>query len=57
MGQIGTQAGELWLPDGMRIDEEDRIYVVDQENRGVRVFEDMGQLYLAKGKEAKKDKP
>ncbi len=57
VGQIGHQSGELWLPAGMHIDEQDRIYVVDQYNRRVQVFEYLGQMVLARGKEAKKDKP
>jgi hypothetical protein len=32
----------------MHIDAQDRIYVVDQYNRRVQVFQFMGDVYLAK---------
>jgi hypothetical protein len=37
-GQLGTDAGAFQLPAGLRIDGNDRIYVVDSFNRRVKVY-------------------
>jgi len=39
VGQAGSGPGQFHLPAGLYIDEEDRIYVVDQFNRRVQVFQ------------------
>ena len=35
----GQTAGTFWLPAGIHIDGRDRIYVVDQINKRVQVFD------------------
>jgi sugar lactone lactonase YvrE len=37
-GQLGTGPGAFQLPTGLRIDSNDRIYVVDSFNRRVQVY-------------------
>ena len=39
VGQGGSQAGEFSLPAGLYIDEQDRIYVADQGNSRIQVFQ------------------
>lgn len=40
---MGSKRGELWLPAGMYIDENDKIYVADQYNRRVNIYQYMGE--------------
>jgi hypothetical protein len=37
-GRMGTAAGAFQLPTGLRIDAQDRIYVVDSFNKRVQVY-------------------
>jgi sugar lactone lactonase YvrE len=37
-GRMGTAAGAFQLPTGLRIDGQDRIYVVDSFNKRVQVY-------------------
>ena len=39
VGNPGSRPGEFYLPSGMYIDREDRIYVTDTFNRRVQVFQ------------------
>ena len=41
-GGKGTGAGEFQLPEGLFIDQDDRIYVVDSFNRRIQVFRYFG---------------
>jgi hypothetical protein len=38
-GEEGQGAGQFWLPTGIWIDDDDRIWVADSYNRRVQVFE------------------
>ena len=37
-GEEGRGLGEFWLPAGIAIDTEDRIWVADAGNRRIQVF-------------------
>jgi DNA-binding beta-propeller fold protein YncE len=39
VGSGGTEPGEFVLPAGLSVDDRDRIYVADQGNARVQVFE------------------
>jgi hypothetical protein len=39
VGMMGSAPGYLYLPGGIAIDEHDRIYVADQFNGRVQVFQ------------------
>jgi len=39
MGQLGPRPGDFHLPAGISIDENDRIYVADQLNSRIQVFQ------------------
>ncbi|MEW6215345.1 MAG: 6-bladed beta-propeller, partial [Nitrospirota bacterium] len=39
VGNVGRNPGEFYLPTGMYIDREDRIYVSDTFNRRIQVFQ------------------
>ena len=41
-GGLGAQPGEFWLPAGVAIDRDDRIYVADSYNRRVQIFQYVG---------------
>ena len=51
---MGSKRGELWLPAGMYIDENDKIYVADQYNRRVNIYQYMGEKYKAEAQKAVK---
>ena len=51
VGRIGAAPGEFWLPAGLHIDGRDRIYVVDQYNRRVQVFDYLGGVEFARTKQ------
>jgi hypothetical protein len=36
---VGTGPGTFWMPAGIHIDGKDRIFVVDQLNHRVQVFQ------------------
>jgi DNA-binding beta-propeller fold protein YncE len=38
-GKQGQGAGEFWMPAGIHIDKEDRIYVADSYNARIQVFQ------------------
>ncbi len=38
-GRSGQAPGEFWLPAGIDVDEEDRVYVVDSYNARLQVFQ------------------
>jgi hypothetical protein len=42
VGDLGPAPGQFWLPAGLYIDKEDRIYVADQFNLRVQVFRYLG---------------
>ena len=42
-GEAGTEAGEFWLPNGIVISPENRIYVADTYNRRIQVFQFTGK--------------
>ena len=48
-GALNTKPGKFQLPAGMFIDSEDRIYVVDQLNRRVQVFQYLGERWKKSG--------
>jgi DNA-binding beta-propeller fold protein YncE len=35
----GSDRGELWLPSGIAIDDDDNIYVADTYNKRLQVFQ------------------
>ena len=39
VGQMGHQPGQFWLPTGMYINAQDRIYVSDSLNARIQVFQ------------------
>jgi DNA-binding beta-propeller fold protein YncE len=39
IGQEGSGLGEFWLPAGVYIDDNNRIYVADSFNKRIQVFE------------------
>ena len=39
VGGEGTDAGQFYLPAGVTIDQQDRIWVADSYNRRVQVFQ------------------
>ncbi|MEQ1729621.1 MAG: 6-bladed beta-propeller, partial [Vicinamibacterales bacterium] len=39
VGAGGRNPGEFFLPAGMSVDEQDRLYVADQGNSRVQVFQ------------------
>ena len=41
-GTLGTAPGAFQLPAGLRIDEQDRVYVVDSFNKRVQVYHYFG---------------
>ena len=47
-GGFGEGRGQQILPAGLSIDGEDKIYVIDQWNARVNVFEYMGEKYKAR---------
>jgi hypothetical protein len=48
-GQLGTAPGDFQLPTGLRIDDQDRIYVVDSFNKRVQVYHYFGAASAAGG--------
>ncbi len=40
-GRPGSDYGEFWLPSGLFIDSNDRIYVSDSYNKRIQVFQYM----------------
>jgi hypothetical protein len=38
-GTLGRGPGEFWLPAGMYIDDRDRIYVADQYNHRIQIWQ------------------
>ena len=42
-GAAGQQPGEFWLPGGVAIGRNNRIYVADTYNRRVQVFQYVGE--------------
>jgi DNA-binding beta-propeller fold protein YncE len=47
-GSRGTHAGEFQLPDGLYIDHDDQVFVVDSFNRRIQVFHYVGLKMPAK---------
>lgn len=45
IGQIGQGESDLYQPSAMCLDKKDRLYVVDQENNRVQIFEPDGRPY------------
>jgi hypothetical protein len=43
LGRRGTDQGEFWLPSGIFIDDDDRLYVCDTFNHRVQVFQVVGK--------------
>jgi DNA-binding beta-propeller fold protein YncE len=41
-GTSGQEAGKFWLPAGLLIDAQDRIYVADSYNNRVQIFQYLG---------------
>jgi hypothetical protein len=39
LGRRGTGPGEFWLPSGIFIDDDDKLYVCDTFNERVQVFQ------------------
>jgi len=39
VGSVGSGPGEFFLPAGLFIDKRNRVYVVDQGNARVQVFQ------------------
>jgi DNA-binding beta-propeller fold protein YncE len=62
-GGVGHDPGRMWLPAGMYIDKKDRIYVADQYNYRVNVYQYTGDASVAAqpapapAKEAPKKEP
>ena len=44
-GRSGQDYGEFWMPAGLWIDQNDKIYVADSYNKRVQIFQ-----YLKEGK-------
>ena len=42
-GREGRKLGDFWLPAGIAIDQEDRIWVADSGNRRLQVFDYLRQ--------------
>jgi DNA-binding beta-propeller fold protein YncE len=42
-GQGGNGSGEFWLPNGIAISADNRIYVADSYNNRVQVFQYVGK--------------
>jgi hypothetical protein len=38
-GEEGHSAGQFWLPSGIHIDAQDRIWIADDYNRRVQLFQ------------------
>jgi hypothetical protein len=38
-GEEGHGPGQFWLPTGIHIDDDDRIWIADSYNRRVQVFD------------------
>ena len=38
-GERGTRPGQFWLPNGLFIDPQDRVYVADSYNQRIVIFE------------------
>jgi DNA-binding beta-propeller fold protein YncE len=38
-GEMGNKPGQFWLPAGMYIDADDKIYVADQYNKRINVYQ------------------
>ena len=38
-GQAGQQAGEFWMPGGIAISRDNRVYVADTYNQRIEVFQ------------------
>ncbi|TAK09579.1 MAG: hypothetical protein EPO39_02085, partial [Candidatus Manganitrophaceae bacterium] len=38
----GSKNGQFWLPAGLSIDDQDRIYVADQYNHRINIFQYVG---------------
>jgi len=43
VGAAGSAAGEFWLPAGIAVSRDHRIYVADSYNHRVQVFRLLGQ--------------
>ena len=39
LGTAGQAPGTFWLPAGIHIDRNNRIYVADQNNRRIQIFQ------------------
>ena len=51
LGERGTGPGQFWLPNGIFIDDQDRIYVADSYNQRIQVF----QYLKSRGQGAESD--
>ncbi|MEO6666053.1 MAG: hypothetical protein ABIO65_04680, partial [Nitrospiria bacterium] len=38
-GSFGSRRGQFWLPAGLSVDAHDRIYVVDQYNKRINIYQ------------------
>ena len=47
MGEGGIEPGQFSMPAGIAADADDRIYVVDQFNARVQVFQYLGEKWKA----------
>jgi hypothetical protein len=48
VGEGGIQPGQFSVPAGIAVDNDDRIYVVDQLNARVQVFQYLGEKWNAR---------
>jgi DNA-binding beta-propeller fold protein YncE len=40
---MGTQRGQFWLPAGLAVDAQNRIYVADQYNKRINIYQYLSQ--------------
>ena len=50
-GERGTRAGPFWFPNGLFVDEKDRMCVADSYNQRVSMFEPVPQNRTARPRE------
>jgi len=50
-GRLGTEAGEFYHPQGIAVDEEDRVWILDYGNHRGQVFNNQGEFlfYFGEG--------
>jgi DNA-binding beta-propeller fold protein YncE len=50
-GEFGYRRGQFWLPAGLSVDSKDRIYVADQYNKRINIYQYLPEAGRAGGAE------